>query len=102
MGSKTLRVCPQGHRYYKTSDCPTCPQCEAGKKPATGFMSGLSAPALRALKAEGITTLKKLSKYSEREILALHGIGKTALPILNAELKKVGLGFRPTNPAETL
>lgn len=57
-------------------------------------MSKLSAPALRALKAEGITTLKKLATYSEAEILALHGVGKTTLPVLRAELEKEGLNFR--------
>ena len=29
-GSK--RVCPNGHTYYKSSDCPVCPICENEKK----------------------------------------------------------------------
>ena len=91
---KRLKVCPQGHRYSKSSDCPTCPVCEAGRKPVAGFLSLLSAPAGRALEREGITHLEKLAMYSEKEVLSLHGIGKTSIPILNAALEEVGLKFR--------
>ncbi len=66
----------------------------ANKKIAIGFMSTLSAPACRALENAGITTLKKLAKFSEKEILALHGIGKTAIPKLLAALKAEGLTFK--------
>ena len=91
---KRLKVCPQGHRYYKSSDCPTCPVCEAGRKPATGFLSLLSAPARRALEREGIDRLEKLATYSEKEVLSLHGMGKASVPILGAALEEVGLKFR--------
>lgn len=90
----TLRVCAQGHRYYKSSDCPTCPVCEAARQPTAAFTLALSAPARRALENAGIKTLKQLAKYSEKEILALHGIGPSAIPKLKAELKKNGLAFR--------
>lgn len=92
--SGTLRICPQGHRYYKSSDCPTCPVCEKERKTVAEFMNALSAPARRALENAGIKTLKQLAKYSEKEILALHGIGPSAIPKLKAELKKIGLTFR--------
>ncbi len=36
---KTLRTCEQGHEYYKSSDCPTCPVCEKERKPKEGFLS---------------------------------------------------------------
>lgn len=87
------RICPKGHVYYKSSDCPTCPECESARKPAAEFMNGLSAPARRALENAGIKTLKQLAKYSVKEILALHGIGPSAIPRLEAELKKAGLKF---------
>jgi hypothetical protein len=90
----TLRVCTQGHRYYKSSDCPTCPVCESEREPAAEFMKMVSAPARRALEREGIKTLKQLSEYSEKELLALHGIGPGAIPKLKIELKKNGLTFR--------
>jgi DNA-directed RNA polymerase alpha subunit len=53
----------------------------------------LSKPAHRALVNGGITTLKQLSKFSEKEILKLHGIGKTALPVMKQSLKLNGLSF---------
>jgi predicted RecB family nuclease len=90
----TLRTCKNGHQYYKSSDCPTCPVCEEAKRPKDGFLSLLAAPARRALENASITTLKQLSEYSERDILKLHGIGKTALPVLKRELEKVGLTFK--------
>jgi predicted RecB family nuclease len=90
----TLRICPKGHRYYKSSDCPTCPKCEELKKPTDGFLGGLSAPAQRALTGAGIKTVKQLANYSEKDILALHGIGPSAIPKLKAALKNAKLSFR--------
>jgi hypothetical protein len=65
---KTLRTCPKGHRYYKSSDCPTCLICEEERKPKDGFLAFVAAPARRALENNGITTLKQLSKFSEEEV----------------------------------
>jgi DNA-directed RNA polymerase alpha subunit len=93
---KTLRVCPKGHTFYKSSDCPTCPTCEAEVKPETGFLAKLSNPARSALEAEGITTLTQLAQYSEREILKLHGMGPRSLPTLRNELMAAGLSFKDT------
>lgn len=89
-----MKVCPDGHTYYKSSDCPTCPICETARKPSEGFLSLLSAPARRALTSIGITDLKQLSAYSEKEMLALHGLGKASMPILRDALGKEGLGFK--------
>src|SRR5690606_12963158 len=91
---KSLRTCPNGHRYYKSSDCPVCPVCEAAKKPAAGLFSTLSAPARRALENAGITTVEVLSGYSEKEILALHGMGPSSVPKLRKALEESGLTFR--------
>jgi hypothetical protein len=54
------RTCPNGHMYYKSSDCPTCPVCEKAKVPAEEAFAVLSAPARRALENKGITTVKEL------------------------------------------
>ncbi len=94
MPAGTLRTCKNGHRYHKSSDCPTCPRCEAARKPAGGFLAALSAPARRALEHEGITTLKKLAAKSEKEILALHGMGPASLPALRSALAAAGLAFK--------
>ncbi|MGY6741614.1 MAG: RNA polymerase alpha subunit C-terminal domain-containing protein [Cecembia sp.] len=92
---KTLRICEKGHRYYKSSDCPTCPKCEKEKRPQEGFLALLSSPARSALvEYLGIDTLDKLSKYSEKEILKLHGMGKASLPILRKALAEKGLSFK--------
>lgn len=94
ISAKTLRTCKHGHQYYKSSDCPTCPTCEALKKPKEGFLSQLYAPARRALENKGITSTEQLAQYSENEILSLHGMGKSSIPILKEALKEKGLHFR--------
>lgn len=55
--------------------------------------SNLSRPAQGALAAVGITNLKKLSRSSEAEILALHGMGPKSIPILKKALAESGLSF---------
>lgn len=90
----TLRTCSNGHPYYKSSDCPTCPTCEAMKKPVDGLLAPLSAPARRALVNAGIQTAQDLSRFSKKEIAALHGMGPSSLPKLEAALAKEGLAFK--------
>ncbi|MBO9633438.1 MAG: hypothetical protein J7578_10000 [Chitinophagaceae bacterium] len=92
--TKTLRTCPNGHRYYKSSDCPVCPVCANGSKPGTGFLSLLYAPARRALENAGLTTAAKLAAHTEAEVLSLHGMGQKAMPILRQFLKEQGLTFK--------
>ena len=91
---RNLKICPLGHSYFKSSDCPTCPKCESEKQPASAFLQTLAAPARRALENAGISNLKKLARYSEDEVLALHGFGKSSLPKLRDALKKAGLSFK--------
>jgi uncharacterized protein YdhG (YjbR/CyaY superfamily) len=86
------RICPQGHRYVKSSDCPTCPKCETMKAKAD-WMAGLSAPARRALEGAGLTTPKLLARKTEAEVLALHGMGPTSIPKLRNALQEAGLSF---------
>ena len=64
------------------------------KKPNTGFLSIISSPARRALEREGINTALKLSKYTEQELLKLHGMGPGSIPKLKNVLKEKGLSFR--------
>lgn len=91
---KTLRVCSNGHQYYKSSDCPVCPVCEQVNQPKEGFLSIISAPAKRALENEGIRSLQKLATYSEKEILKLHGMGPSTIPKLRKALQGAGLSFK--------
>ncbi len=94
MSEKTLRICEKGHRYFKNSDCPTCPVCEAEKKPDDGFLELLSAPARRALLSKNISTVAQLSGYVEEEIKALHGIGNNAMKKMHQLLQEKGFDFK--------
>jgi predicted RecB family nuclease len=91
---KDLRTCKNGHEYYKSSDCPTCPICEKERKPVDSFLSLLSAPARRALEGLGVKTLKQLSQFTEKDLLKLHGFGPASIPILRKTLKEKGLAFK--------
>ena len=66
------------------------------KKPQNpdDFLSMLAAPARRALEREGITTVRKLAQWTERDIRGLHGMGPSTIPKLRAALKQAGLKFK--------
>lgn len=89
-----LKTCKKGHHFFKSSDCPACPVCEKERKPGDNFLSSLGAPARRALERENINTLECLTRYSEEDILALHGIGKSTIPKLQELLSQKGLTFK--------
>lgn len=88
---KKRRVCEKGHTFFKSTDCPSCPTCDKENKPSSGFLSKLSSPARVH---EGIDTLQKLSLYTEKEILNIHGIGPASLPKLRSSLEEEGLSFK--------
>lgn len=92
--AKRRRVCANGHPFVKSSDCPTCPTCEAEKKPKGGFLSHFAAPARRALERAGIHDERALAKQTQQAVLALHGIGPSSLPIMQRLLTQAGLKFR--------
>jgi hypothetical protein len=91
---KTLRTCPNGHQYYKSSDCPVCPICENERKADGDAFTSLGAPARRALENHGISDLRQLSDYSEKQILKLHGMGPGSMPKLRGLLQAQGLSFK--------
>lgn len=91
--NKNLKTCKNGHQFYKISDCPTCPVCEEERKPKDSFLSLLGAPARRALERENIKTLEDLAKWSEKEIINLHGMGPGTIPKLKKALKDNRLSF---------
>lgn len=88
------KVCPEGHVFYKTPGCSSCPRCEAARKPEDGFLAELAAPARRALEGAGLATLARLAKKSEAQVRELHGMGPNAIAKLRAALKTDGLSFR--------
>lgn len=91
---KTKKTCKFGHTFFKSTDCPTCPTCEKLKEPASGFLAHLSNPARNALLHQGIDTIQKLSEFTEKEILKIHGIGKASLPVFWQALEEKGLSFK--------
>lgn len=91
-----LKTCSRGHRFYKSSDCPVCPQCWSGyyrKRHQNDFPEKLGAPALRALLNAKITMLAQLTKCTEADILALHGMGPKGVKQLKAAMRARRLKF---------
>lgn len=67
------------------------------KKPTTQPESDLpkiGAPAQRALATVGVYRLTDLTKFTEKEILKLHGMGPKAFEILLRALEENGLAFK--------
>ncbi len=92
--NKTLKTCKNGHIYYKSSDCPVCPQCEINRKPSADFLNKLSAPARRALESNGITSIDLLVNFSENKLLQFHGFGKSSIPKIESILAEKGLHLK--------
>jgi hypothetical protein len=92
----TLKVCKRGHEFYKSSDCPVCPVCAKKEKEKNlgDFPDNLGAPALRALAGKNIKSLTQLTKFTEQEILLLHGMGKSGIVKLKQALKDQDKSFK--------
>ncbi|RAI81447.1 hypothetical protein BFS35_007715 [Macrococcoides goetzii] len=54
----------------------------------------ISKPALRALNSINVKTLEDVTKYSEAELLALHGFGPKGIRILREVMDEQGLKFK--------
>jgi DNA-directed RNA polymerase alpha subunit len=54
----------------------------------------IGAPAYRALTAQGVAWLEDLPRWSEAELLKLHGVGPKAVRILKETLASRGLALR--------
>lgn len=49
--------------------------------------------ATRELAAHGFKTYDQLTKVTEKELLAIHGVGPKAIRILSEELESRGMNF---------
>lgn len=58
--------------------------------------TGLSKPAQRALAGAGYSRLEQLTHVSEKEILALHGMGPKGIRQLREALAEKGWSFAAT------
>lgn len=61
---------------------------------ADAFPKGIGQPALRALYAAGYKRLNELAAVSEKELLAMHGVGPKAVRIMREALQAQGLDYR--------
>jgi predicted flap endonuclease-1-like 5' DNA nuclease len=61
---------------------------------ATEFPRTMGTVAPRELAAHGITRYEQLTELTEKELLAIHGVGPKAIRILREELRARGLSFR--------
>jgi hypothetical protein len=63
------------------------------------FPRGIAQPALRALANARLTSLQRLTLVTERELLAMHGMGPKALRLLRDAMQLRGLRFKTTTDA---
>jgi len=63
--------------------------------PAGSDLPKLSAPAHRALAAVGVSRLEDLTKFTEKDIKNLHGMGPKGVRELHEALAQRGLAFAP-------
>lgn len=91
---RKLKTCKNGHQFFKSSDCPTCPFCEEERKPKDSFLALIAAPARRALEREDIKNLEDLASWTENEIINLHGMGPSSIPKLKKALSEYNLSFK--------
>jgi hypothetical protein len=60
--------------------------------------ASLGAPARRALHQAGIRRLEDLRDVTRLEVLALHGMGPSAMGRLEVRLRQAGTWFREERP----
>jgi hypothetical protein len=93
----SIKICKNGHKFNKSSDCPVCPICfevERKNLPADDFRSKLAAPVQRALKNAGISKLSDLKRFTEKELTSLHGIGPNAIKKIKLSMKLANIQFK--------
>jgi predicted flap endonuclease-1-like 5' DNA nuclease len=57
-------------------------------------LPNIGRPATSALAQIGVRNVEQLAGYSEKEMLALHGVGPKAIRILRPVMAEMGLSFR--------
>ena len=62
----------------------------AKKTAPSEFPKGVAKPAQRALASAGVTRLGQLTRFTEAELLALHGMGPKAVRLVKEALRAQG------------
>jgi hypothetical protein len=65
----------------------------AKKPPMASDLPKLAAPARRALARAGVTNLSDLATMTEADVVALHGMGPSAMTTIKAAMKAKKLAF---------
>lgn len=63
-------------------------------RPVGDLPNEIGKTAARELSLNGISSLHDVSGHTEKELLAIHGVGPKAVRILGEALAKKGLGFK--------
>lgn len=53
----------------------------------SAFPKGIAKPALRALASVGVSSLDEVTRFTESQLLALHGMGPKAIGIIKDALR---------------
>jgi len=62
---------------------------------------GIGQPARRAFNGVGIENLRDFAQFTEKELLALHGVGPGAIQIIRAALDEHGVNFANEDSANS-
>lgn len=63
-------------------------------RPVGDLPNEIGKTAARELSLNGISSLKDVSRHTEKELLSIHGVGPKAIRILREALAKKDLGFK--------
>jgi hypothetical protein len=69
------------------------PRVRAPRETGTPMPRSIGAPATRALREVGVTTLEHVTAYSAEQLAAMHGVGPIAIARLGEALAERGLAF---------
>ena len=75
------------------------PRERAPREDGTPLPRSIGAPATRALRGVGVTTVEQVAAWARADLAALHGVGPVALTRLGEALDRLGLTYR-AEPAE--
>ena len=69
------------------------PRVRAPREEGTPLPRGIGAPATRALREAGVTTLEQVTSYAAAQLAAMHGVGPIAISRLLDALAEQGLAL---------
>lgn len=60
------------------------------ERPESSLPKGIGKPALRALASAGVSRLDQVARFTEAQLMALHGVGPKAIGVIKAALEAEG------------